>query len=156
MKKLILIIPVFTIALIFTDCSKEGVNSSATPQSVKSNLTSPTATEKPPLRTYNVLTTYCEAPAQNCASTDVIIKPKFADAIRHMLTGNTAVVDYFNSEEWQDNFPDVVEDSILLNDLRSGNYYIQENVNASTGVDYYLAKNTSTNALRFAFPLVFE
>lgn len=149
-----MIIPALIIALIFTDCNKEGVVS--TQQKSTSNNSSNSETGKKELRTYKHLQNMCLVPKENCAAEDVIIRPHFANAITTMLTGSTAVVNYFNGTEWQQNFPDVVDDAVLLGDLRSGFFIIEDNLNAATNVHYYLVKDAATGQLRFVFPLVFE
>ena len=146
--------PALIIALIFTGCTKEG--EVITQQKNTKTNASNSETKKKELRQYYYLHNMCLPPSQNCASEDVIIKPHFADGITSMLTGSTAVVNYFNGTEWQENFPDVADDAVLLGDLRSGFFTIEDNLNTATNVHYYIVTDAGTGQVRFVFPLVFE
>lgn len=163
MKKIIYLCTI-GLALSFSSCTKdepESLQNSkiSKPTNNSGNATSTMALQpkpKPVRRTFYDDYCYCSTPQQNCDSKDVIITPHFSSYIHSMVNNAESVADFFNNNNWQECFPDVAEDATLLSELQSGNYTMVDQLNPTTNVHYYSAKNINTNAVLYVFPLTFE
>ncbi len=167
MKSKLLMLGV-TALISLTSCQKDDSSEmlqSPTVKQSKSNSKATSAATSPQgwgiHRKFYKSTKDCAAPKESCFDDVVITPTKYADITTCISGGATVVGRYFSGTYWHSFMPGLLDAaySSALNDLKSGNYYFEEETNPISGHKFLLVKDASvTNEQepKYVFEFIIE